>query len=87
MLQILMQLLPMLLPLLKKNGTQRNDAIQLGVNIQRAAETTGDWKGILTGGLFQRIGRMSEEDQEALGSAIEGAIAAHAAHMAKEAKD
>lgn len=63
MLELLKLLLPILLPLLKKNATDRAQAVEMGKVIQRSAMKTEDWQGVLAGGVIQRLGAMDDEGQ------------------------
>lgn len=63
MLELLKLLLPILLPLLKKNATDRAQAVEMGKVIQRSAMKTEDWQGVLAGGVIQRLGAMNDEQQ------------------------
>lgn len=82
-LEILVQLLPLLIPLLKKDATSRPAAVEMGKAVQRAAMKGDDWKGILAGGFVQRIAAMSDDEIAAAVASIESANATYQAHMAK----
>lgn len=83
MLELLKLLLPVLLPLLKKNATDRSQAVEMGKVIQRSAMKTGDWQGVLAGGVIQRLGAMDDEGQAQFIEAAEALQAEFARQGAK----
>lgn len=82
-LELILQLMPVLIQLINKNATDRSEAIEYGRVIQKAAMQTGSWEGIFLGGLIQRIGKMTDDQQATVIEAMESAVAAHQARQAK----
>lgn len=81
-LEILLQLMPLILELLKKDKAERDQSIEMGKVIQKTAMKNGNWQGILTGAVIQRLGRMTDDQQAVIEQAVGNAIAVQQAHEA-----